>query len=235
MRERFRLGTAVALACVLAYPAVWAQSKAGVSATTPTPSRVSQMARVLWLDKQTNVRVTPILQGGVAQTFNGFELTLGTCAPDVRGVPGQDMAWLTVREPGRSAPWFEGWMNSTLPDIATLDHPRFDLMLLGCGDAPRRKGGPVAKSGPVPTQDDEAVGVDSESVGGTNDPFYVPGVSDTSQPVAPEAAAPEPAPEAAAPAVPAVEGGAESPPPAAPTPDAVGKDQDILHRMMDGQ
>ena len=49
------------------------------------------------------------------------------------------MAWLEVREEHRDAPWFAGWMFNTYPEIATLDHPRFDLQLVGCGEQPRAK------------------------------------------------------------------------------------------------
>lgn len=188
------------LAVVALAPLYAVSGHAQTSATQPPVGPATQSARVLWLDKQTNVRVFPILQAGTPQTLNGLTVTLDRCAPDTGGVPGRDMAWLTVGEPGRSSDWFAGWMLATMPDVATLDHPRYDLMLLGCGDKPRRKTGPVAKStkGPVAAPDGvDSESTDSQSAPAGDDPFFIPGVG------APSATEAPPAPEAEAPATPA--------------------------------
>lgn len=149
-------------------------------------------ARVLWLDKQTNRRQTLVLQADVAQdvgitTTNGSPLSLKMvrCLADYGAmggqVLGQDVAWLEVREKGREVPWFAGWMFNTYPEVATLDHPRYHLQVLGCGEQPRKRGGMLrpqsaaSGAGAGDARDSEAPGQDSEAP--SDDPFYVPGVA----------------------------------------------------------
>lgn len=190
--------------------------------------QVFKTARVRWLDKQTNKVSEAVMTAGTPQNFAEMQVKVATCLADYAGVILQDVAWVEVKENGRDAPWFAGWMFNSYPEVATLDHARYDVQLVGCGDKPRRKPGtnvapPEPSKGEV--KDSEAPpaaqGADTESppaVDGT-DPYYVPGV----------------------------EGGVdETPPPAVPTLQPVeetpiqpmqdGGTQgqlDQLHRMMD--
>lgn len=154
-------------------------------------------ARVLWLDKQTNRRQTLVLKPDVAQEVgvvagknSVLSLKMVRCLGDYGAMGGQgslqaigqDVAWLEVRESGREVPWFAGWMFNTYPEVATLDHPRYDLQLLGCGEVARKRGG-VVRAKPVSVvqgkvdegQDSEAPVGDTEAP--SDDPFYVKGVA----------------------------------------------------------
>lgn len=203
--------------------AVPAMAQPAVSGTTPAPDNSPTAARVIWLDKQTNTRTALVLQPGAAQTLGPLALRLERCVMNVNGQPNTDAAWLVVSEPGRGTDWFAGWMMNTLPEVATLDHPRYDAQLMGCGSQPRKQGGPVARSSkPVD-------GVDMETgASGDADPFYVPGLDGGVSPTT----APEAAP--ATPATPILEEAAPAdvaPPAAAPGAEAP---QQELHQMMDG-
>lgn len=196
----------------------------GVSSSAPEAKAVkrnpagtgteSKTARVMWLDKQTNRRQTVVLQAGSTQSLNGLNVTLNRCLADYDNTLLQDVAWLEVTEKDRGSPWFAGWMFNTFPEIATLEHPRYDLQLIGCGDKPRAK--PSNAKAVVPTvtvtggEDSEAPGNDSEAPGGDKDPYYVPGVGGDSEAppagdsvlAAPAAVAPESALPVEAPAAP---------------------------------
>lgn len=217
MLGRFTLGfTGLLAGAALAEPVV--------SATTPPPAESNPTAaRVVWLDKQTNTRTPLVLQPGAAQTLGTLALRLERCAMNLNNQPNTDAAWLVVSEPGRGTDWFAGWMVNTLPEVATLDHPRYDVQLVGCGSQPRKKAGPVARSGQA------IMGVDMETADPSEtDPFYVPGlesgVSGTPVPSTPATPILNEAPpreEAVQPEV----------TPAAP---AEAAPQQELHQMMDG-
>jgi hypothetical protein len=213
-----------------------------VSSTQPE-APLSTVARVIWLDKQTNLRQALTLTTGQAQTLGPLAIRMEKCLPDINGQPNTDTAWLQISEPGRGNDWFKGWMVNTMPEIAALEHPRFDVQLVGCGTKARQRSGPVAKSGAVEVQ-----GVDSESVNVANDPYAVPGVADTtSATVNPTEAVPavdaeaQPATQSATeaptpPATPTLDTEApapETPPTEQPKPATEGEQKD-LHNMMDG-
>lgn len=231
----FLLGAAYVAAAGLALAA---ETSSTQPQTESAP--IGNVARIIWLDKQTNVRQEITLTTGQAQTLGPLAIRMEKCLPDMNGQPNTDAAWLQISEPGRGNDWFKGWMVNTMPEIAALEHPRYDVQVVGCGTKSRQRSGPVAKSGAV------VVGVDTESVDPANDPYAVPGVSDTTSaaeatPVAePEAqpaaetptppatpimneAEPQPVPDEAAPA---------EAPVVAPKP-AEGEEQE-LHNMMDG-
>jgi hypothetical protein len=199
-----------------------------VSVTQPKVENNPNSARIIWLDKQTNTRTSLTLNQGAAQTFGTLAVRLERCAMDINSQPNTDAAWLVVSEPGRGNDWFAGWMINTLPEVATLDHPRYDLQLVGCGSQPRKKAGPVARSGKVEVgQDTETGGAGAEGT----DPFYVPGLESpttpapATEPVSSSEALPET--PATAPATPILE---ENAAPAAPAPSA----QEQMHQLMDG-
>lgn len=203
-----------------------------VSDTQALPNVGSEKsARVMLLDKQTNRRQTLILVAHEPQTVGTVQVTLTKCMSDYAAVLGQDVAWLDVVESaegnGRSAPWFSGWMFNTYPEISTLDHPRYEVQVMGCGVKARQVvkatgSAPIVEEGPV---------ADTESAG-DGDPYYVPGVGPAAVVPAEPAAAETPAADTEAPA-------ADTEAPAAPvaapveaTPPA--GDQQDLHQMMDG-
>ncbi|RYG60124.1 MAG: DUF2155 domain-containing protein [Alphaproteobacteria bacterium] len=212
-----------------------------VSDTQALPNVGSEKsARVMLLDKQTNRRQTLVLVAGEAQVMGTVQVKLTRCIADYAATLGQDVAWLDVTESaegsGRSAPWFSGWMFNTYPEVSTLDHPRYEVQVMGCGVKARQVvkasgSAPIVESGPIS---------DTES-GGDGDPYYVPGVGPAAvAPPAPAATEAVPAADTEAPAAdteaPAAEPAAPVAEPVAPAeakPAAGGEQQD-LHNMMDG-
>jgi hypothetical protein len=171
-------------------------NEASTTAVAATGVR-TQAARVGWLDKQTNRRADVVLPLNQPQTLGGLQLVLKRCVPNLQGRVGLDTAWLEVTDPARSTPWFAGWMFNQFPDVATLDHPRYNLQLNGCGataPAPVR----AVRRAPAATPVADVAVPDLESGSSLTESaaqeFVVPGVPDVSTPPAPE-----PAPQTAAP------------------------------------
>lgn len=165
-----------------------------VSATavvTAPDASTDKSARVMVLDKQTNRRLVLVLVAGEAQTVGTMQLKLTKCLPDYGAQLGQDVAWLDITEGangnGRAAPWFSGWMFNTYPEISTLDHPRYDVQLQGCGVKAREVikatgSAPIIDSTPpadTETPDDEPANSEGNT---TSDPYYVPGVEKKAAP-----------------------------------------------------
>lgn len=191
--------------CVAGAPA-WAQwmNLARADTTKTTASKAAKDSdgssgklRISWLDKQTNRRQIYVLTIGVPATLGDLNVKASRCLQDYGATLGQDVAWLDVTEgaegSGRSAPWFSGWMFNTYPEIATLDHPRYDMQLLGCGEKERKifvRGrtapplAPMAPAGDSESPDSEEPLPNDDG----KDPFYVPGID---KPAAPTEAAPQ--------------------------------------------
>ncbi|TKW61567.1 MAG: DUF2155 domain-containing protein [Blastochloris viridis] len=226
----------------------WAQEK--VSATEVPSAANDKSARVTVLDKQTNRLQTLVLVAGQMQTVGSLDIKLTKCLPDYAAQLGQDVAWLDIEESangsGSGTSWFSGWMFNTYPEVSTLDHPRYDVILQGCGTKARKTiqtlgSAPVLDTAPV--VDTETSADPTGSAG--SDPYAVPGVRDASPAAKPEEAAPaeQPVDTEAAPAEPAAQQEVpsnaapiaqpvEPTPPAQPQPSAQEQKQD-LHELMD--
>lgn len=229
-------GVACGAAAAWAAPAV---SPSAPQSAAISASNLTQTARILWLDKQTNQRTPLVLAVGTSQTVAGLQIALTKCIPDYANQPGQDLAWLDVREVAtRQTPWFAGWMFSTASDVSTLDHPRYDMQLQGCGDKPRRIGRAASATDAAP----DAAIADSEAPAGEEAPVQttfptaeVSGAAPAVQSDGTEEAQPAAQPKDVAPHyVPGVDA---KPAPAKPMPAApagAGASQGELHKMMEG-
>lgn len=135
-------------------------------------------ARIRILDKQTNRVEILTIKAKTKATSGALELNLNRCAGDLQGVPGQDAAWLDVRDTANDATLFSGWMFSSAPQVAALDHPRYDVQVVGCGDSPRGRVGSKAVVTDVGgAEDDEAPAAVTGGAAKTDDdPYFVEGV-----------------------------------------------------------
>lgn len=143
-------------------------------------------ARVRILDKRNNrlseltLEVGNVASNGDAGAPGVLNLLLKRCVRDVDGVPGQDVAWLEVTEPSADAPLFNGWMFNLNPDVAAMDHPVYDVRLMGCTRAGQTTSTPEKPAEPKVTIDTSAPAVDTETQG-------APAGADTEAPAAPSA------------------------------------------------
>lgn len=207
-----------------------------VSITTTTGSGGSSevsAARVRVLNKDSN-RLNDVTLVAGQHTMGGpLQFVMKRCVRDIQGVPGQDAAWIEVRD-SSNASLFEGWMFNLYPDVAAVENARYDVRLLGCLRAALPKPADIRKA-PADVGSGYAPAGDAEAPREGNDPNYVEGVErKPEEPVAPEQFPTTSAPEA----TPEPEPAPEDPEPSAEAPAepvASGTPQDELHQLMDSQ
>jgi hypothetical protein len=120
------LGLALALA---AGQAVAAQSAQG------TDPRATVEARVLHLRGLDNLNGTvEDIDMAVGETtrYGHLEITAEDCLVPRSDPQGDAFAFLQIRDIREETPRFSGWMFASSPALSALDHPRYDVWVLGC-------------------------------------------------------------------------------------------------------
>lgn len=69
---------------------------------------------------------------GSSGRYGPFEVSVSDCRYPVDDPTSNAYAHLSVRDPAREAPVFDGWMIASSPALSALDHPRYDLWVLRC-------------------------------------------------------------------------------------------------------
>lgn len=67
--------------------------------------------------------------GGTVE-FGRLSITLGECRYPSNNPAGNAYAWLDIEQDGQ--PVFDGWMIASSPALNALDHPRYDVWVIGC-------------------------------------------------------------------------------------------------------
>ncbi len=72
------------------------------------------------------------LEVGIGRTvsFGRIDITLGECRYPTRNPAGDAYAWLIIDQDGERL--FDGWMIASSPALNALDHPRYDVWVIGC-------------------------------------------------------------------------------------------------------
>lgn len=72
------------------------------------------------------------LRVGETTRFGNLEITADTCrVPE--SAPGSDAyVFLRIRDVREDVPRFSGWMFASSPALSALDHPRYDVWVVGC-------------------------------------------------------------------------------------------------------
>lgn len=70
------------------------------------------------------------LRVGETVEFGRLSITLGECRYPTRNPAGNAFAWLEIAQYGERL--FDGWMVAASPALNALDHPRFDVWVIGC-------------------------------------------------------------------------------------------------------
>ncbi len=87
------------------------------------------------LDKLAGTVVDLDLASGQSARLGWLEVTLGECRYPVDNPSGDAYAWVEIQEDGANAPAFRGWMIASSPGLNALDHPHFDVWVVGCKGA----------------------------------------------------------------------------------------------------
>lgn len=67
---------------------------------------------------------------GETVDFGRLQVTLGECRYPTNNPAGNAYAWLVIQQNGEAL--FDGWMIASSPALHALDHPRYDVWVIGC-------------------------------------------------------------------------------------------------------
>ncbi len=101
---------------------------------------VMKFARLQGLNKVTAKTLEIKADIGTKTKFGNLEFVAEKCLRGPENERAENTVLLTVTDeiPGQERKQiFHGWMFSSSPAISALEHPIYDIILLGCGEAPK--------------------------------------------------------------------------------------------------
>ena len=103
------------------------------SMTWPNDWEPRKVARIQALDKvNAQVRVLTIPVGQSA-TFGSLTILAKACVVRPKNEPPDAAAFLVVTDSHPSTQGFTGWMLEDEPSVSMMEHPLYDLRVVGCG------------------------------------------------------------------------------------------------------
>ena len=89
-------------------------------------------ATLRFLDKLTSETGNVALSRGQTAQFGRLVVRLDDCRYPADNPASDASAHLTILDSGSEAEVFNGWMLASSPALSALDHPRYDVWVLGC-------------------------------------------------------------------------------------------------------
>lgn len=84
------------------------------------------------LDK-INVQATTLtVKVGQTATFGSLSITVQACVVRPPDMPQDAAAFLTITDSHPDQPGFKGWMLKADPSLSMLEHPLYDIRVVGC-------------------------------------------------------------------------------------------------------
>jgi hypothetical protein len=120
---------AVAALALVAGQAVAAQSPQLAATQDTVPANVVHLRGLDTLNGTASD-----LDIGVGETirFGRLEIVAESCRVPRDDPTADAYAFLKIRDVREEAPRFSGWMFAASPALSALDHPRYDVWVLGC-------------------------------------------------------------------------------------------------------
>ena len=84
------------------------------------------------LDKVSGQTTDITLKSGERAQLGTLNIALNECRYPAGNPAGDAFAGLDIREPGREAPVFQGWMIASTPALSAMDHARYDIWVIRC-------------------------------------------------------------------------------------------------------
>jgi hypothetical protein len=110
-----------------------------IAAHAVTPTQEKPIAVIRALDKKTARVEEAEIAIGKAISFGNLSVTARTCRTTLpEEAPPESAAFLQIEElhPGAvSVPVFNGWMFASSPALSAMEHPIYDIWVIGCKDA----------------------------------------------------------------------------------------------------
>ena len=74
------------------------------------------------------------MRAGETVRFGYLEITAEACQVPRDDPAGDAEAFLQIRDIREQTPRFSGWMFASSPALSALDHPRYDVWVVSCGN-----------------------------------------------------------------------------------------------------
>jgi len=132
VRARMALAAALTLA---AAQAVAAQSSQRGEIANSQDTVNARVAELRGLDTLNGATTDITLAVGETARFGHLEVRLEACRVPREAPESDAYAFLWIRDVREAEPRFSGWMFASSPALSALDHPRYDVWVLSCGDA----------------------------------------------------------------------------------------------------
>ena len=98
----------------------------------PPPWIVRGAAELVLLDK-VSARASPLSATlGKPLAFGSLTVVVGACDVRPPDQPADATAWLDITDSNPGGPAFHGWILKNEPAVSGLQHPLYDVRLVGC-------------------------------------------------------------------------------------------------------
>jgi hypothetical protein len=99
----------------------------------PPPSwQPGRTATIQALDKLDNQSATLTIPAGTTQTWRALAITVRACYARPADQAEDATALLVIADPANPTPLFTGWMLAAEPAASMMQHPIYDIRVLGC-------------------------------------------------------------------------------------------------------
>jgi hypothetical protein len=85
------------------------------------------------LDKVNAQASTLTVKVGQTATYGSLSIAVQACVVRPPDMPQGAAAFLTIADSHPDQPGFKGWMLKTDPSLSMLEHPLYDVRVIGCG------------------------------------------------------------------------------------------------------
>jgi hypothetical protein len=120
-------------AALLAGPAVASEEIKPPDLSPPDTWLPVQVGSVRVMNKINSTVELVELHVGQTVQYQSLRLTLSGCFVRPADLPGDSAARLKIVDTRPDTPSFDGWMLKREPALNMLQHPVYDVMLVGCG------------------------------------------------------------------------------------------------------
>ena len=90
------------------------------------------LVQLQMLDKVNALHDTVTVKVGQATTFGTLTIQVQACDNHPADQPQDSAAFLTITDGRANAPQFSGWMLANNPSLSMLQHPVYDVRVVGC-------------------------------------------------------------------------------------------------------
>jgi hypothetical protein len=114
------------------FPAPAAPAPPPTTSERPNTWVPASVVKLQALDKVNAQTAALTLKVGSSASFGSLTITAKACVVRPADQPADSAAFLTVTDSHPDSPGFNGWMLQLEPSVSMMEHPIYDLRVVGC-------------------------------------------------------------------------------------------------------